>query len=268
MKVPTLILVLSALAATLSCGGGGNSSTASSSITGNWQFTLTRHNSTEVWTFAGFLVQSGNSVAGSVTVNAGCQGVGPVTGTFDGKTLQLTLGALGQDFSLSADLPAGSSMGTITGGQFSTLQGGCIGFSSTGTWSAVRISPLAGAFHGTFVSEATPKNADLDVTGTLTQGTNIGASNATVSGTITAGGSSRFCSYLSTASVTGTISGPVLTLTLFGPNGSQIGQIPAGVTGTPAILTPDATSLTASYNFEAISKSCPGDQGTVTLTFP
>ncbi len=260
------VIVLCLSVASLSCGNSNNSVSPGSDISGNWQLALTRHNSTQVWTFSGFLLQSGDIVTGSFILGAGCQGVGPVNGTFDGQNLQLTVSEFGQDFSLSATLPSGSAATAFIGGQFSTLQGGCVGFTSTGTWTAVRITPLAGPFHGSIVSSS--GNGTLDVTGTLTQGPDIGASNATVYGTITASGGPRFCSYLSTATITGTISGETMVLDLFGPNGSQIGQFPAPAPEAPAIVTPDGTSLTSSYIFPQISKACSGDQGSLTLTFP
>ena len=238
----TLLLCLSV--ATLSCGNSNNSVSPGS----------------------GFLLQSGGIVTGSFILGAGCQGVGPVNGTFDGQNLQLTVSEFGQDFSLTATLPSGSASTAFIGGQFSTLQGGCVGFTSTGTWTAVRITPLLGSFHGSFVSSS--GNGTLDVTGTLTQGANIGASNATVSGTITASGGQRFCSYLSTATITGTISGETLVLNLYGPNGAQTAQIPAPPPEPPAIVTADAASLTSSYSFPQISNVCTGDQGSLTLSFP
>jgi hypothetical protein len=261
----TLILMLCILVPTLSCGGGNSSSSTPAAMSGNWQFTLTRHNSTQPWVFSGFLLQTGNNITGSFVLGAGCAGVGPVSGSFDGQNLQLNVGEFGQDFSLTAKLSTASFSGPSLAGQFSTLQGGCTGFSSAGTWTAVRIAPLAGAFHGTLVSTT---NGTINVTGSLTQGANIGASNATVTGTITASGSPRFCSYLSTATITGTISGGSLILALQGPDGSQIGQIPAPIPAPGAIITPDATSLTSSYVFPAISSGCIGDQGSLTVTFP
>ena len=266
LRLLTVTLLLCMSTAAVSCADNHSSASAVSPISGNWQLTLTRHNSTQQWTFSGFLLQSGSTVTGSFILGAGCQGVGPVSGTFDGQNLQLTVGEFGQDFSLSASLPSGNAASAFIEGQFSTLQGGCVGFTSTGTWTAVRVVPLSGAFHGSFVSSS--NNGTMDVTGTLTQGSNIGASNATVSGTISTTGATRFCSYLNTATITGTISGTALVLTLYGPDGSQIGQIPAPPPEPPAIVTPDGTSLTSSYIFPQISKDCLGDQGSLTLTFP
>jgi len=268
LRLLTVTLLLCMLVATVSCGNGNNSTSAASSISGNWQLTLTRHNSTQQWTFSGFLLQSGGTVTGSFILGAGeCQGVGPVSGSFDGQNLQLTVGTFGQDFSLSASLPSGSAAESSIDGQFSTLAGGCIGFASTGTWTAVRVPSLSGPFHGSFI---VTDGTNIDVTGTLTQGPNIGASNVTLSGTMNATGGPSFCSYLSTATVTGLISGTSAILSFYGPDGSQVGQIPSPGFG-PATVAADGTSLTGSYAFSAISSSCSGltgGQGDVTLTFP
>jgi hypothetical protein len=208
-------------------------------------------------------------VSGSVILGAGvgCQGVvGPVTGTFDGQKLQLTVGSFGQDFSLTGGMSSGSSGNASLQGQFSTVQGGCLGSSSTGTWSAVRIPPLSTSFHGHFVPAAI-NVATIDVSGTLTQGSNIGASNATLTGTIKATGGSQFCPYISTGSITGVISGTSVVLNLYGPDGSQIGQIPDF--GFPAAaLSPDGTSLKGDYSLQGLSTDCGVNNGTMTLKFP
>jgi len=267
LKLFNLALLLSLLAATLSCGSDSQPASTASTISGNWQFTLVRHNSTEQWTFSGFLLQSGNAITGSVILNAaGCQGVGPVTGTFDGQNLQITVSAFGQDFSLSNT--SGTSQGDSMSGQFTDTAGGCISFSSAGVWTAVRIPALSGNFSGSFVS---PGATTINVTGTLIQGQNVGASTATLSGTISATGSPSFCSYIGNSTVTGLISGTSVTLTLFGPDGSQIGQIP-GPGSPPATVAADAKTLTGGFNFPAISSSCTGftagqTGGGVTLSF-
>jgi hypothetical protein len=242
---------------------------AASAISGNWEITLVRHNSTEPWTFSGFLLEAGGSVSGSVILGAGvgCQGVvGPVTGTFDGKNLQLTIGSFGQDFSLTGGMQSGSSGDATLQGQFSTLEGGCLGTSSAGTWSAVRIPPLSTKFHGHFVPAAV-NVATIDVSGTLTQGSNVGASNATLTGTITSTGGTQFCPYISTGSITGVISGTNVVFNLYSPDGSQVGQIPNF--GFPAAtLNSNETSLTGDYSLQALSVDCPVNNGTMTLKFP
>jgi hypothetical protein len=202
-------------------------------------------------------LQAGPKVSGSVILGDGCSGVGSVTGTSDGQNVTLAIQEFGQDLSLNGNMPSGA--GSLNG-QYSTIAGAC-GGNSTGTWTAFQVKPLAGAFHGTFTS----LNGTLSVTGSLTQGANIGASTATVSGNITATGTVT-CTYLTSASIRGVISGTVLNLDLYDSHGNIIGQLPA--IAQPALLTPDATSLSGSYSFAAISGNCFGDNGGVQLSFP
>jgi hypothetical protein len=261
--IPLCLLIV-----TLSCGSGKHSSTSTSSpLSGNWQLTLVRHANTEQFIFSGFLLQSGNNVSGSLTLSAGCVGVGSVTGTFDGQNLQLTIGGFGQDFSLTATLPSGTSVATSLAGQFSTLQGGCIGFASTGTWSAVRVQPLTGPFHGTVVLGTGITATTIGVSGTMSQGPNIGASNATLSGTLNETSTNLFCSYLGNITLTGLIGGSNANLTLYGYDGSQVGQI------VNAIVAPDGTSLTTvggtgNITVNKLSSGCLSQTGSITITFP
>jgi hypothetical protein len=250
------------------CGGGGISTPQAGPLSGNWQISLQRQaNPTPALTFTGFLLQSSNSVSGNVILGNGCPGVGSIAGTVAGQNISLTIDDFGEDVSLNGTMPSGT--GPISGG-FSSLAGGCTASANTGTWSAILIPAIAGSFHGTFTSAES--NGTLDVTGTLNQGPNTGSSTANLSGTIAAGGAAHFCSYLSTATITGLISGTTVSLNLYGPDGSQIAQI--GEIGNPiapstiATVTPDGTSLSGTYLFPAISKSCAEDQGTFELTFP
>lgn len=265
----TIWLTVALLLSALSCGTGTHNAPVGGALSGNWQITLVRHNSTDQWALSGFLSQTGNNITGSFVLNVGCQGVGSVTGTFDGQNLQLTVGSSGQDFNLSATVPQGADSTSLSG-QFSTLQGGCISFSSSGTWTAIRVPAISGSFHGTFV-ETSGQGTTVDVTGTLTQGPNIGASSATLTGAINATGTTSFCSYLNNATVTGLISGTSFSLNFYGPDGTQIGQIPAPGSTTPALVAPDGSSLTGSFAFGAISSTCSGFTGGqpgATLTFP
>ena len=190
-----------------------------------------------------------------------------MSGTFDGKTLQLTIGSFGQDFSLTGAPASGSSKTPSLQGQFSTLSGACLGFSSTGTWSAVSIPPLSTSFHASFVP-AGVSSVPITVAGTLTQGANVGASNATLLGTMNPVGSQDFCAYIGTGStVTGTISGTSVVLNIFAPDGSQIGQVP-GFGFPVATLAANGKSLTGEYSLLGTSITCSGNNGTVTFTFP
>jgi hypothetical protein len=257
-----------ALFATLACGD--NRPPTSTTFTGNWQITLNRHVNPVPLLYTGFLVQTGKSVSGSVVLGDGCQGVGPVTGAITGQSFQLTINEFGQAINLSGDLPSGSAP---LDGQFSTLAGACTQFPSTGSWSAAQIKPLTGTFHGSLVS--TNSNAlvpSLDVTGIITQGPNIGASSATLSGTLTAASYVAPCAYLTNATITGTISGTTVVWNLYGTAGTPMGRIPlpGGLPGGPptATISVDGSSLTGSYQFQPISSTCGGDQGSVQLTFP
>lgn len=246
----------------LGCGSGTNTPTAPPTpLSGNWQITLLRVANPVPLTYTGFLQQTGGAITGALILGDGCAGVGSVNGTLNGQDLQLDVNEFGQDLTLTGTLP---SNGTAAGlsGQFSTLTGGC-SYASTGSWSAVLIKPLTGSFHGTLTSQATPSNGTLDVTGTLTQGPNIGSSNATLSGSMTTTSVPPFCSYVPTASITGVISGTAVILNFFGPDGSQLNTIPINAT-----ITTNGGSLTADYAFQSMSKACPGDTGTLQLSFP
>ncbi len=265
LKVGSLLCMV---VASLSCGGGGNSSTSSpATISGNWQFTLVRHSNTDQSVFTGFLLQSGQSVTGSLILSEGCQGVGPVTGTFDGQNLQLTIGAYGQDFSLTASLPSGSASDATIDGQFSAVPGACLGFTTSGTWTAVRTPALAGPFHGSVVFGSGPTATTINITGNLTQGPNIGTSNATVTGSMDQTVGNAFCPYFSNITINGLISGPTLNFNLYGVNGNQVGQV------TGATLSSDGTSITTvggngGVSVNALSNGCPAQVGTIAVTFP
>ena len=237
------------------CGNSSTPKSSASSLSGNWEITLNLHASTVPLTLSGFLLQSGSSIAGSVILGGNCQGVGPVNGTLDSQKLSLTISEFGQDLTLVGSAPSSSG---FLAGDFSTLPGGCTAFPNTGTWSAQMIPPLTGSFHGTLTSTS---NGTVNFMGTLAQGANTGDSNATLSGDLTTAGSQQFCSYVTSASITGLISGTAVTLNLFGPDGVQTTQI-------NATASTDGTSISGPYVFQKISNSCFGDQGTMQITFP
>jgi len=278
VKRLVLGVLLIALIATMSCGSGGSKASSGAPLSGNWQVALIRHAvPTQPLTYTGFLTQSGelvngNFVLGSGFLNPGCSGVGPVTGNVSGQNISLTINQFGDEVDLTGAMPSNS---TPMNGQFSLLPGGCNNFAASGTWSAIQIVPINGTFHGTFTSTLpAPNNGTISVSGTLVQGTNTGASTATLAGSISVQGTPHFCNYLSTATISGLISGTSVSLNLFGPDGSlitQIGQI--GQIGNPqvtsqATVTADGTSLSAPYTFPAISTGCTGDQGQFQVTFP
>jgi len=273
-------LLLGTLIATTACGGGSTTHSSSSGVlSGNWQIVLSRHAvPTQPLTYTGFLTQSGDSVSGNLILGSGflgygCSGVGPVTGTVDGQNISLIINEFGEDVNLAGTIPASNA--APMNGEFSWLPGGCNAFPGTGTFTAFQVTPINGSFHGTFTSTLPPpNNGTLNVVGTLTQGPNTGGSTANLTGSISVIGTPHFCSYLSTATITGLISGTSVSLNLFDPDGSlvtQIGQI--GQIGNPQVasevtVTANATALSGPYTFPAISTSCNQDQGTFQVTFP
>jgi hypothetical protein len=269
-KVAFATILILAVLSSASCGDSTNVPPQTTSLSGNWLITLDRHANPAALTYSGFLVQSGNSVNGSVVLGDGCQGVGPVTGNVDGQNFQLKISEFGQDISLTGVLPIGNAP---LSGQFSTLAGGCTQFASTGTFSAVQVAPLSGTFHGTLLSaNPTSITPSLEVTGIIFQGPNTGDSNATLTGTVSAGSYVAPCAYLTNATIVGTVSGTNVVWSLAGPNGAPMGHIPlpGGLPGGPpnATISPDGTSLTGSYDFQPMSSTCLGDQGSVQLSFP
>jgi hypothetical protein len=258
-----LLMLTACLITSVSCGSGKSAATTNGALSGNWQVALQRHGVPQPATYTGFLVQEGSSVTGNLILGGGCGGVGPVTGTVNGQNLTLNIDEFGQDTSLIGTLASGSAP---MGGQFSGLAGACTApFTTTGTWSAIPIPPLKGTFTGTLTSNITQGTSSspliTQINGTLSQGPNTGDSTAALSGTVTATSpGSTFCAYLTTATITGLISGETVTLNLYGPDGSWISQVPASI-------TPDGLSLSGTYLFQQISNSCTGDAGTLKLTF-
>ena len=249
-------ILLCILAALPGCGSGSKPQT-SGALSGNWQISLVPQLNSSPLTYSGFLLQTGNSVNGALILGDGCAGVGPVTGSVAGNNFELDIDEFGQSLNLTGTLPSPNS-GAFLGGQFSTLSGGC-NAAQTGTWSAFQVPPLTGPFHGTMVSS----NGTVDVAGTFTQGSNTGASSATLSASIATTSVLPFCSYLTTGTITGVISGTTASLFFYGPNGNQLNSLPD--LGT---VKRDGSSLTIAYGFAGISKSCAGDNGTMQLSFP
>lgn len=262
-----------ALVAAVSCGGGA-STPQSGALSGNWEIQLFRHvNPSPPLVYSGFLVQSGNNITGSLMFNLStegngqCLGVGSVNGTTDQQNVSLTINEQGEEVSLSGEMPASGSSLALSG-QFSNLAGGCTNYANTGTWTATNVASVAGSFHGSFTSTEIPSNGSFNVTGTINQGPNTGGDTATLSGNIVATSTSSFCPYLSSATISGLISGTSLLMNLFGPNGMQITQLGEIGSSSTVTITPDATSITGTYSFPSISSSCIGDEGTFQLTFP
>jgi hypothetical protein len=269
-----LLLLLASLMVLSACGGDTPTpSPGTGAIAGNWQFTMAvpSDNSFLGGIQGGFLLQNKSSVTGGVTYSilhppqggspaVLCNsGSAPITGTLSGQTVTLTVVAGPQTFTLTGALSADGStmMGTYT----STDGKGC-GSAQTGLqWSAASVPALNGTIQGNFHVSIDPALRDQDflVSGTLFQGANIGASNATVTGNLT------FQGYpcLTTASVNGQISGNSVILQIIASNGLNVGQIgaPMGSSNpSPVTLVSSAAGsvLQGTNGYGITTKSCPG----------
>jgi len=287
------ILLLAVIIMTLSaCGGGSRGdSQQSGTLSGNWQFSMTNPDSTApagtlYGLQGGFLIQKNGMVTGQAVYSisgrtgpngdwAVCDsGSATIAGTVSGQTVSLAAVAGTQTFALVGML---SSDGTITTPTFTT-PGGTVAVSGNPvtcgaptpqgglSWSAVSVPPLTGSITGNFhstsiIGDSGLANQDFQVTGVFAQGENVGASNATVTGSLsfinpTTLLSTYPCIPLGTVFVNGQISGNSVILQLIGADGSNDGQIgaPAG-TGAATVGTfPVTLNSTASgYVLQAIN---------------
>ena len=284
-----LILALAGIAACWGCGGSSDGGPQSnSSLSANWQFTM---NAPPDGSFVGglqggFLLQSSGSVTGSAVYSVALpsqsggtpsvcnSGSAPITGTMNGQNISLTTAAGTQSFTLTGTLSSDGS--TITGTYTSTDGQGCGTAQSGLQWSAVSVPPLNGTVQGSFHSTGSGastslKDQDFLVTGALTQGPNIGASNATVTGTLT------FQDYpcMATASVNGQISGSSVILQIITPDGLNVGQIgaqPGNSVQSAVTVSSSAggTVLQGANGYGVSTKTCkagntPGDVGNICL---
>jgi hypothetical protein len=271
-----LAFLLAGLVVLSACGGSGSStqSQSSGSLAGNWQFTMSppSDNSFQGGIQGGFLLQKNGSVSGGTTYSISLppqqqggaptlcsSGSAPVTGSLNGQSVTLTAVAGPQTFTLTGALSSDGS--TMTGTYSSTDGQGCGTAQTSLQWSAASVPPLSGPILGSFHSSINPalRDQDFPVSGTLTQGENIGASNATVTGTLS------FQGYpcLTTASVNGQISGNSVILQIIAPNGFNVGQIgaPAGFQNPSPVtfaVTSTGSVLQGSNGYGVTTKSCPG----------
>jgi hypothetical protein len=290
-----LLLLLIACVMTLSaCGGSGSNSgnpQQSLKVAGNWQFTVAppADGSFLGGLQGGFLLQQGSSVSGAAVYAVSLpqltfpcnSGSAPITGTISGQSVTLTAIAATQTFTFTGML---SSDGTTMTGTYASTAGRAPDGSPCGTaqtglqWSALSVPPLTGPIQGSFHSTGGTSglgNQDFLVTGGLTQGPNIGASNATVTGTLTFVNSlTNVSDYpcFAVASVNGQISGNSVILQLIGVDGSTVGQIgePAGSFGSTGVNPVTFDSVHGGYilhgaqpTYFVATKACPGSLGSI-----
>ncbi len=278
--VPLFAAIVMIMVALFGCSGGGGASGGqqqSGTLAGNWQFTMASQTDGVPGdpTFSGgiqggFLLQSNGSVTGqtaysitsSNSVTGACNsGSAPVTVTLSGDNVTITEVAGTQTFTLTGTVSSDGKtmMGTYNSTTGTAADGSVCGYAETGlSWTAVSVPPLAGPIAGSFHSGGIGDNSgllnqDFPVTGSLAQGPNVGASNATVTGTLsfidpTTGLSDYPCISAGTVSVNGQISGNTVILQLIDVNGSNDGQIgiplsQAGINGSGlAPVTFDSTT--------------------------
>jgi hypothetical protein len=272
-----LFLLVIVAFTTSSCGGGSSSSSTPSSaqVGGNWQFSL----STTGTTFfasplqGGFLLQKNGSISGQIlfsivlpSQNGGLpitcnSGNATVTGTISGQSVSLTavvgtLDSSGSPTSQTISLSGGTlstDNSSIQNGTYSVTPGWalvnnqliqCSTGSDAGTWSAALVPPLTGGFQGFFHSTST--NQDFPVSGTFSQGPNIGSVTGTVTGTVLFQDPVTLLNdfpCFGTASLNGTISGNSVLLQVFSSSGTAVGQIgqTPGSLNPPTAVTYDST---------------------------
>lgn len=269
------LLVFTGMSILSGCGGSGSSSSqANGQLSGNWQFTMTAPSDGSFLggLQGGFLLQTNSSVAGAVVYTIQLppsqpgglptlcnSGSGPVTGTINAQSVNLTIVAVPQTFVLTGTL---SSDGTTMMGTYTSTDGqGCGTAQSNLQWSAMLVPSVSGTIQGNLHSVLDPalQDQDFPFTGFLTQGSNIGASNATVTGNIT------FQGYpcLASASVNGQISGSSLILQIIAPNGLNAGQIgaPVGYSNPSPVSVVNTSAgivVRGTNGYGVTTKSCPG----------
>jgi hypothetical protein len=239
------------------CGGGnGNSNNTDANLSGNWQITLQRQQSTTTKTESGFLVQSASTVSGTFLLggDTNCAGIGSVQGQINGSNVTISVSQVGQTVNLTGSL--GNSSSAPLTGNYSILASPC-GSTQVGTWSASQVQPLTGSFQGAFTSTDTG-GVVFQSSGSLSEGPNTGSSFATLSGNMTSSNAACF----SSTNISGSISGTSVVLNLLSTEGVALGQI-HGTTTTKA------NTVNGVYDFlnpESPPLSGCQDFGTVVLT--
>jgi hypothetical protein len=304
------VLLLAAVTAVLSsCGSSSSNSQQSGPLSANWDFSkLSPGTSFTGGLQGGFLVQNGSSITGQAVysisipaiITGPCDsGAATITGNIAGSTVTLTavagsaLGGVGETFGLTGTLGSDSSGHAILTNVSYTYtptapQGGTpCGSKETVTPTknlVFSVPSLTGAFQGflhSVTGGASLDPQDFAVSGNLVQGLNLGESYATLNGTlIFKDPATQLNNYpcLSTASVSGVVSGSNVSLQIYGSNGLVVGQIGSGGNFTVAPVTVSNSSsgglmLQGHLGYALTTKSCPtnggpvGDNGNICLAF-
>jgi hypothetical protein len=275
------------------CGGSSSSGSSpqSATLAGNWQFSIV--NTPDLTATSGlqggFLLPNNGSLTGELvyantllnSLQGPCNsGTAPITGTIMGQnSVTLTAVAGTQTYVLTGTMSSDGSMmtGTYTANAGTAADGTPCG-SGTGqtplAWSATSVPALSGSITGSFHSSSIYNsglaNQDFPLTGVLTQGENIGASNATVTGSLSfINPTTLFSDYPcfpgGLVFVNGQISGNTVVLQLIDTDGANDGQIgiPASqVSGEAQPVTFDSTTNgyilhSAGTGYVVNTKPCP-----------
>jgi hypothetical protein len=252
--VGSLCFLLLAGTILLSACGGGNSNAGSqipAKLSGNWQFTMAApaDGSFLGGLQGGFLLQNNTAVTGAAAYSVALpanpnptvcnSGSAAITGTLTGQSVAFTAAAGTQTFTMTGTL---SFDGSTMGGTYTSTAGTAANGTPCGTvqppsglpglqWSAILVPPITGPIQGTFHSTggaAGLSEQDFAVSGTILQGENTGASNATVTGSLNfvyPGTNLSDYPCLTVATVSGQISGNIVILQIAGAVGSNVGQI-------------------------------------------
>jgi len=230
----------------------------------------------------GFFLQKNGNVNGQLvysiylpqTQTPCSSGSARVSGTVDENAVKLTAIAGAQTFNLTGNLSSDGS--TMTGTFTSTDGAGCGTAQTDLDWTATLVKPINGSFTGIFHStlSGVVGNQSFAATGSLVQGDNIGASNATVTGTLNFNG---LYPCMNVASINGTISGSSVVLQIIDSTGLTIGQIggPAGSSHPGPVAfksTSSGNMLQGTDGYGISTASCPagntpGDSGNICLGF-
>jgi len=261
-------LLLATVVFLSACGSGDSSSKAQNSnqtLAGNWQFTTAPppDGSFVGGLQGGFLLQTNDAITGSAAYAVSLpllpypcnSGSSQVSGTMSGQGVSLTAIAGSQTFTFNGILSFDGS--TVTGTYASTAgtagDGSPCGTAQSGLqWSAVLVPPITGPIQGNFHSTggvAGLVEQDFVVSGGLFQAANTGASSAAVTGNLSfLNPTTNLRDYpcLTSASVSGQVSGDVINLQIVGADGSIVGEIGEllgsnGVTGVNPVTVVPAT---------------------------
>ena len=233
----------------IACGPGSNSQKAM--LSGNWQFALTNPKTGALKKESGFILQSGSSLQGSFLLTGGtiCPGIGSAQGNINGLNVSFVVSQVGQTITLTG---TAESDGSLMSGNYAIVESPC-GTTQVGTWTAIQVAALNGNLQASFTSANTGQV--VQYSGTVAQGPNNGGSTTTLTGMLTSTGST--C--VSSASISGQISGTAVVLNLLSSEGVAQGQI----VGT---MSTDGTSITATYNILPQSTNGCADLGNATIT--